>query len=454
MTVEGSAVGEIDLFWGNVMGKTKPIKLTATKLKRIAELSGKDRGMTFNYLMPHFNKENLIGCFHELDGKKAVGIDRQTKEEYGANLESNLENLIGRMKTMSYRPQAVREVMIPKGDGQQRPLGISCIEDKIVQLMSAKVLEAIYEPVFKDCSFGFRPGLNCHGAIKTVLNQLYRNWVNVVIDLDLENFFGAIEHSKLLALLRMKIKDETFIRYIARMLKSGIMSRTGFRRNKDGTVQGSVCSPILANIFAHYALDLWFEEVVQRHTKRKVKLVRYCDDIVVCCTDSKDASRILAALKKRLARFSLKMNETKTKVVTLDKNRYAKGKKQETFDFLGFSFYLSSNNRGTILPKVRSSRKRVRRKLKEIKEWVKRNRHKKRLKALWLQLIGKMRGYVRYYGVSHNTRQVSAFISKVVMIFYKWMNRRSQKKSVSWEKFYLFMKQYPMVPVKVHHNLF
>jgi group II intron reverse transcriptase/maturase len=244
------------------MGKSKPLIKTDTKLKRIAELSGKDPKMKFNWLMPHFNKENLIGCFRELDGRKAVGIDKQTKEDYATNLESNIEDLINRMKSMSYRPQPVKEVLIPKMNGKFRSLGIACIEDKIVQSMMAKVLGAIYEPLFRNSSYGFRPNRNCHQAVKVVLNQIYGNWCNMILDIDLENYFGSIDQKKLVALLRLKIKDETFIRYVVRTLKSGILTQEGFKRSDEGMAQGSICSPILANIFAHYALDIWFEDVV------------------------------------------------------------------------------------------------------------------------------------------------------------------------------------------------
>ena len=242
-------------------GETKPVKSTETKLLRISNLSREDHKVEFKWLMPHFNKKSLMCCFNELSGKKAVGIDKKTKEEYGAKVEENIEDLISRMKAMAYRPAPVREVLIPK-DGQKgkyRPLGISNFEDKIVQMMAAKVLEAIYEPLFLDCSYGFRVGRSCHTAIKALNTHLYRNQCEVVIDVDLSNFFGTINHEKLVKLLRMKIKDERFIRYIVRMLKAGVLSDGELRKTDEGSSQGSIASPVLANIFAHYAIDVWFE---------------------------------------------------------------------------------------------------------------------------------------------------------------------------------------------------
>lgn len=417
-------------------------------------MSAQDPSAEFKWLMPHFNLRNLAQCFDELDAKKAVGIDGKTKEEYGKNLNENLTKLIERMKTMSYRPQPAREVLIPKADGKLRPLGIACIEDKIVQAMYAKVLEAIYEPLFKDCSYGFRPGRNCHQMVKGVNDYIFSHWCPIILDVDLENFFGTIQHPKLLALLEMKIKDKVFLRYISRMLKSGILTKEGFKMGTEGTAQGSVCSPILANIFAHYALDAWFEDVVKVRCPN-ARLFRYCDDFVICCSNETDAMRIAEVLPKRLDRFSLRENAEKSKQVKLDKRELQNGKKsQETFDLLGFTFMLGKTRRGMIVPKVRTNAKRARKKLKEIKEWCKTNRSKGRLPDLWQRLQMKLRGYIQYYGISNNGPTLRRFVYEAIRIFFKWMNRRSQKKSFTWEKFALFMEKFPPVKVHIPHRLF
>lgn len=435
------------------MGKSKPNKLANTKLSRIAELSRSNRNQVFNCVMPHFNKENLIGCFHELDGKKAVGIDKQTKEDYGRELESNIENLLDRMKNMAYRPLPVRLVNIPKSDGRLRPLGICCIEDKIVQLMMAKVLEAIYEPIFMECSFGFRPGRNCHQAIGQLHAHLFQNWRNYVIDVDLENFFGSIDHSKLLAILRMKIRDERFVRYIARLLKSGIISDKGFKRSSVGTTQGSVCSPILANIFAHYAIDIWVEKQVKPAVSKRVRLIRYCDDFIIVCSDKRDSDRILKALPLRLERFSLKINMSKTRVVTLNKGSSPKAQ-QGAFSFLGFSFYIGKTMNGTEVPLIRTCARKFRSSLRNVKDWCKSNRHKMRLRELWFAFCSKIRGYIEYYALSFNMSYVCKFVYRATGIFFKWINRRSQKKSVTWEQFLKFKNRFPLPVIKVRHQLF
>jgi RNA-directed DNA polymerase len=337
--VEGRPRGIINLGRETLSGVTKPITTTATKLNRIAKLSSENPAMEFKWLMPHINKESLTSCFYELDGKKAVGIDGITKEQYGENLEGNIDNLLARMKLMSYKPQAVKEVLIPKEGkpGATRPLAISAFEDKIVQLQIARILEAIYEPIFRNCSYGFRPGRNCHLAVKDLLTHLHNKGSEIVIDVDLKNFFGLIRHETLLNFLRIKIKDERFIRYIARLLKAGIFKEGRFEVNEEGSGQGSIASPILSNIYAHYVLDTWLEDIVPQHTAREVKSFRYADDQVICCYYRSDSVKVLKALKGRLSKYDLQLNTEKTKVVKFNKRVFPQVK-QGTFDYLGFTF--------------------------------------------------------------------------------------------------------------------
>lgn len=261
------------LLRGNIVGETKPEITMETKLRKIAALSSQDKNIEFVCLMPHFTKENLICCFKQLDGKKAVGIDRKTKDDYALELDANIEALISKMKSMAYRPCPVRQVLIPKGDGKFRQLGISNIEDKIVQMMFSKILESIYEPMFRDCSYGFRRSKSAHMAIRETIEYLRFNNVKRVVDVDMENFFGTIKHDTMTEMLALKIKDKTFLRYISRMFKAGTMTEKGIDKSTAGLPQGSILSPVLSNIYAHYVIDLWFERVVPKHIIGKVAIV-------------------------------------------------------------------------------------------------------------------------------------------------------------------------------------
>lgn len=439
------------------MGMTKPENRTETKLKRIAELSAGNEGIKFKWLMQHFNEESLRQCFNELEGNKAVGADGIAKEEYGINLTENLRDLIKRMKRMGYRPGPVRETLIPKEGrkGALRPLGISNFEDKIVQGMTKKTLEAIYEPIFLDCSYGFRPGISCHDAIRALHRHLFENEVQVVIDVDLENFFGTIQHPVLLELLKRKIEDERFLRYLVRMLKAGVLSQGELCVTEEGTPQGSLCSPILANIVAHYVIDEWFSETVKKHVRGSVELFRYCDDLVICCRYKDDAERIKVAMDRRLGKYGLKLNQEKSRLVKFSKNdMFFQNEKQGVFDFLGFTFHLGWSRKGYVVPKARTSSKRLRSKLQKVKQWCRANRCKVRMKPLWEQFRIKLEGHIRYYGVSGNSEQVSRFLFLAVFTFFKWMNRRSQKKSMNWKQFYRFLKQYPPPKGRVIHSLY
>ena len=429
---------------------------TNTILNRITWLSKQDSQKKFESLMHLFNCESLLECFHELDKNKAVGIDGVNKMAYAMNLNGNIEALITKMKNMAYRPGPIREVLIPKEGkpGATRPLGISNLEDKIVQKMTHKVLESIYEPLFLNCSHGFRPGRSCHTAIQALQDHLFGNDVQTVIDIDLKNFFGTIDHLQLENILKEKIKDPKFMRYISRMFKSGILTDGELKISEEGVPQGSSCSPILSNIFAHYAIDTWIEEMVKPACKGTVELFRYADDGVICCQYEADAQRIRQSLAKRLEKFKLQLNEEKTKLVAFDKKAAAQGVEQGTFDFLGFTFYWGKSRAGRVIPKLETRGKTMRTKLTRVKEWIKKERNRRPLKELWKTFKAKLRGHIQYYGVSHNSFRVKSFLYGATKIMFKWLNRRSQRKSFTWEKFQFFLERNPLPEAVVVHRLF
>jgi RNA-directed DNA polymerase len=438
------------------MGTTEFQSITTTKLNRIALLSKQDPSRSFMSFMHHFNEESLKECFQELDGNKALGADGIDKETYGRNLDLNITNLISKMKEMAYRPGPVREVLIPKDGkpGATRPLGISGFEDKIVQKMMQKILESIYEPIFLECSYGFRPGKGCHDAIKDLQNYLHTERIQTIIDIDLKNFFGTIDHQMLEDILKEKIKDTKFMRYINRMFKAGVLSKGDLIMSDEGVPQGSICSPVLANVFAHYALDLWIEEMVKPACRGKVKLFRYADDAIICCQKDEDAIRIRKALGKRLEKYKLSLNEEKTKQVPFDKELVAEGVEQGTFDFLGFTFYWGRSKSGRIIPKLKTKSKTMKAKLRKVKEWIRKIKDKKPIKQIWKIFTAKLRGHVNYYGVSHNTENVAKFLHESKKIVFKWLNRRSQRASFTWEQFERYIEKHQLPTVKVVHRLF
>ena len=455
-TAEGRTLGRFDRGEETLMEPLEYPNKTETKLKRIAWLSSRDKTKVFRNLMHHFNVESLRGSYNELDGKKAVGADGVTKEAYGEGLTEKLQELVERMKRMAYRPGAVREVLIPKTDkpGALRPLAISNFEDKLVQKMMQKVLESIYEPLFLENSYGFRPGRGCHDAIRALMNYLFRYEVEKVIDVDISNFFGTIDTKMLEATLGEKIKDRKFLRYINRMSKAGVLRNGELEINEEGVQQGSMCSPVLANVYAHYVIDEWFEEVVKKHCNGRVELFRYCDDAVICCQYEKDAERIKAVLAKRLGKYNLQLNVDKTHCVSFSKRQQRNGVKQGTFDFLGFTFYLGRSTTGVLIPKVKTSKKRLRSKLKGLTEWIKASKDREKMKVLWKTFASKVRGHFQYYGVSHNIQGIKQFLHEAVRIMFKWLNRRSQRKSFDWERYRQFIANNMLPRPQIHHKIF
>lgn len=317
-----------------------------------------------------------------------------------------------------------------------------------------KVLESIYEPIFLGCSYGFRPGRGCHDAIRELRNYLHEKEVRVVIDVDIANYFGTIDHRKLEDMLRGKIKDERFIRYMIRMFKAGVLADGELSVSEEGVPQGSPCSPVLANIYAHHVIDTWFEETVKRHCNGKAELFRYCDDAVICCEHEDDAVRIRRALSKRLAKYGLRLNEEKTKLVRFSRNGVDEGRKQGTFDFLGFTYYWGCSRKGYTVPMIKTSGKRFRTKLKRVNEWAKKVRSTMRLKEIWKVFCIKLEGHIRYFGVTFNTTSVGRFCDLAMEILFKWLNRRSQRKSFDWEKYKEFIRKNPLPRVRVYHTLF
>lgn len=411
----------------------------SNEIIRISNIARKYRQI--DTVMYAINEENLKRSAIKMAGNKAVGIDKVTKKEYIEKLNSNIKDLIQRMKRMSYKPKAVRRTYIPKpGSDKKRPLGIPAFEDKIVQDLMSQILEAIYEPMFKEFSYGFRPRRSCHQAIAYLDKMLHREKVNYVVDLDIKGFFDNIDHEWLIKFIEYRIRDKVYIRYIKRFLKSGILEQGKLISAEKGTPQGGIISPILGNIYLHFVLDDWFEKVVERQTKGYAGMVRYADDSVACFQYKEEAEKYLRSVKKRLAKFGLEVSEEKTKILEFGRFAARERKKQgkrkpETFEFLGFTHYCSTGKNGQFRAKRKTSGKKFRAKVQELKQWLRSRMQYKVTDTIKLLNI-KLVGHYRYYGITDNTEAVRRYWRIVTIMLYKTLNRRTQKNKYSYKEYY------------------
>lgn len=409
----------------------------------------------------YINKETLIASHKQMDRKKAKGIDGISKEDYSKNLEENITNLVKRMKNGSYKPNATRRTYIPKdGSRKMRPLGISCYEDKLNENVIAQILTIIYEPKFYNESFGFRPNRSCHQAVRKLVDNIQFHKVNYVVEADIKGFFDNVDHEWMIKFLEHDIADKKFIEIVNKFLKAGIMENGKYLNSEKGTPQGNGASPVLANIYLHYVLDNWFDVMVKRKYKGETYLVRYCDDFVCCFQNKWEAEKFYKELIERFKKFGLELALEKTKILEFGsfakENRTKRGLgKPETFDFLGFTFYCSENSSKEYFRcKVKTSKKKFRSKVKAMKQWIKYNRIMP-VKELIKKINLKLRGHYQYYGVTDNTRSVKSFLNTTRYLLFKWLNRRSQKRSYNSETFYNgLLRTFPLVEPKISVSLF
>ena len=432
-----------------------------TKLHRIARKARREPAFQFTSLFHLMNMELLRGCFGRLRGDAAAGIDRVTKREYAKNLEENLCDLIARLHRMAYIPQDVRRVYIPKpGSAKGRPLGIPALEDKLVGAAMARILEQVYEQDFIDDSYGFRRGRGCHDALRALSQTVEGGQIHWIVEADIKGFFDNVEHDWMVKFLSHRIGDKRMQCYVARFLKAGIMEEGKRLVSDEGVPQGGSISPMLANIYLHYALDLWFERSFKSSCLGQSRLIRYADDFVVCFASKAEAERFRAALAERLGKFGLEVEPSKTKVIAFGPgaDRLAKqagGRKAETFDFLGFTHYCSRTRDGRrFRMKRRTSRKKFRQKLAAYKAWLKANRARMRNGELWERTRAKLRGHFAYYGVTDNSRSLSDFARQVKRLLFKWLNRQGGKRRMNWEKFTLMERRFPFPRPRITVNLF
>lgn len=399
-------------------------------------------------LMRYINEDTLKEKHRQLNGNKATGIDKITKQQYENNLDENVTNLMNRMKRFSYKPKAVRRVYIPKSNGGLRPLGIPSYEDKLVQGIMADILNEIYEPIFLDCSYGFRKERDCYGAIKKLDEIIMRKKTNYIVETDIKGFFNNVNHGWLIKFLEHKIKDKNFIRYIKRFLIAGVIEEGQYFESEQGTPQGGLISPVLANVYLHYVLDKWFELYVKVKCKGECHLVRYCDDFVACFEIEEEARWYYQELIERLAKFDLEIETSKTRIFPFGRN----SKTKDNFDFLGFNIYNSKTQKGYYKVGYRTSRKKSKMKKQDIKKFIKLNRQTK-AKDLIKALNRKLIGYYNYYGISFNFDWLVEIYSYTLTQLKKWLSRRSQRGKISWMKMKLIVTFEPLEKPRITYLL-
>ena len=432
-----------------------------TKLARISQMSRENPTMIFTSIGHLINKEMLESCHEAMDGTKAKGIDGVSKADYEEHLDENLDKLVDRLKRKAYYPQPARRVEIPKDNGKTRPLSIYCYEDKLVQEALKRILEAVFEPMFYDEMMGFRPNRNCHMALRKLNVMLEKEYTNYVLDADIKGFFDHLDHEWIIKFVESRIKDPHIIRLIRVMLKAGIMKDYVFEETEEGSGQGSVCSPIIANIYMHYVLIWWFKEKIQPKARGFCGLVVYADDFVVCFQYKDEALAFYRMLGDRMEHFGLTLEKEKSRLIEFgrfadENSKKRNGKKPETFTFLGFTHFCSHSRNGRFRVKRKTSRKKFNKKVKEMAKEI-----RERVIVLglpikdiiiWLNQV--LTGYFHYYGITDNSEMLSTFRFRIMQLLYKNLNRRSQRRSLTWNGFNDILKDFPLVKGRIYVSIY
>ncbi|MDY0140030.1 MAG: group II intron reverse transcriptase/maturase [Candidatus Izemoplasmatales bacterium] len=398
------------------------------------------------------NMERLKEEHKAQDFRKAVGVDGVTKETYGNDLENNLKRLVGDMKSFSYKPKPVRRAYIPKTDGKERALGIPSYEDKLVQGVMRRVLDEVYESRFMDFSYGFRRNKRAHQAVSRINNLMMRKKLNYVVDADIKGFFDNVNHEWLIKFLENDIEDKRFIRYIKRFLIAGVMKDGQYIESDKGTPQGGLISPILANVYLHYVLDLWFEKRIKKNYRGQAEMVRYADDFVCMFEYEKEARRFYRELKERLAKFDLELAEGKSKIIPFGRFAQANYNSKETFDFLGFTFINGETRTNKYRLVIQTSKKKLKQKKENVKEWLKTQTGENVLDII-KRLNKKIIGHYNYYGISGNFKGLNKFYFFIRTALYNMLTRRSQRSYLNWERYFKLLEKHPIVKPRLYVNI-
>lgn len=417
----------------------------STGLRKVAERAKREPAGRFHSLAHLIDEELLADVYRRLRGDAAVGVDGITKEQYGQELQGNLHNLHERLRTKRYRHQPIRRVHIPKEKGRTRPIGISATEDKVVQGALREVLQAIYEQDFLACSYGFRPGRSAHDAVRALTRAVDGGEANWILEFDVVSFFDSVDRKHLMEMLQRRVADGSILRLVGKCLHVGVLDGAEFTEPSMGTVQGSTLSPLLGNVYLHNALDLWFTEEVRPRLQGKAVLVRYADDGVLGFERQDDAQRVMAVLDKRLERFGLTLHPEKTRLLDFRRplRSRGEGRSPTTFDFLGFCWYWRRTRRGSWSVTCKTRRARLARAIKAVHTWCRDNRHLP-VRQQHAALSRRVQGHLNYFGVNGNMASLSRFAQQVTRSWFKWLNRRSQRARLNWDRFEDLLRDFPL----------
>lgn len=430
-----------------------------TNLSWIGEKARKEPKLVFTSLYHHISDvDNLRACYESLGSGKAPGVDGVTKAQYGRNLEENLRNLSLRLKRMGYRPGPKRRSYIPKeGNAKGRPLGVSNLEDKIVEAAVKRTLEPIYEAVFENSSYGYRPGRSQHGCLDALGHTIQQNRISHVVEADIRSFFDKVNHEWMIRFLRHRIGDQRVIRLIIRMLKSGIMQDGLVHATEEGTPQGSILSPLLSNVYLHYVLDLWFSHRVRRQCRGQAHYFRFADDFVACFQYKSDAEDFHRKLGERIREFGLELTQDKTRCIEFGRfardNARKRGEKPREFTFLGFTHYCGKTRNGYFKLKRRTSRKKLGQSLRKFTDWARIARTVLRKGQMLRQARNRVNGYLNYYAITDNSDRCSYYVYRTKRILFKWLNRKSQRKTYTWPSFAQALASVDWPSVRIRKDL-
>jgi RNA-directed DNA polymerase len=441
------------------MASASELDPVLTKQQRIAELAKQSPHMGFTSLAHHIDLRWLHEAYLRTRPDGAPGVDGQTIRDYNANLPGNLRSLLERAKSGTYHAPPVRRVHILKGTGPEtRPIGIPTFEDKVLQRAVVMVLEAVYEQDFRPCSYGFRPGRSAHQALDSLWRQTMGMRSGWVVEVDIRKFFDALDHAHLRDLLRQRIRDGVLLRLIGKWLNAGVLDAGNLSFPDKGSPQGGVISPLLANVYLHYVLDLWFEQEVQPRLKGRAFLIRYADDFVIGFTCEEDARRVLDVLPKRFGRYGLTIHPDKTRLLAFqppdrsDRSDSSPGPEPGTFDFLGFTHFWGRSRKGVWVVKRRTAPTRLRRALTTIAQWCRFNCHRP-IAEQHQTLSQKLRGHFAYYGITGNSEALRRFRDAVIRTWRNWLSRRTRGSPLSWDLFGRLLERYPLPPALAVHSV-